>query len=242
MTMAYPSKERCSVCGRLNEFCDIVSSHTMGPPDLDSRPAEMMRSTLVYTIHKCKNCGYCTTSIEDKLPAAEEIVMSPEYTAQAADTGFTKLANLFLCHALILDISGKPADAGWQTLKAAWSCDDGKLVQGSRLCRKAAILRFEKARKTEPVIDQPGAEELLLADLYRRIGRFDRALELCEAGLAAGPEETLRKALQAEMRVSSECRTACYTMDEQGNPVPRGKPEDPQIDPAQAVEIRKRMM
>ena len=59
MTTIFEEENHCSVCGSKSVQAVIRSTNTMGPPDLDTRPAEMERSTINYWIQTCPSCGFC---------------------------------------------------------------------------------------------------------------------------------------------------------------------------------------
>jgi hypothetical protein len=54
----------CTLCGATTVLPVIGSSSTFGPPDLDFRPSEPMRSSLFAWVQRCGSCGYCARSID----------------------------------------------------------------------------------------------------------------------------------------------------------------------------------
>ena len=58
-------------------------------------------------------------------------------------------------------------------LKAAWMADDSKKIKEARLLRSKAIKYLEMSLDTEE--DSKDNINLIIVDLYRRIGMFDEA-------------------------------------------------------------------
>jgi len=59
MTTMYEQNVDCFFCGTSSQHGSISSSNTLGSSDLDTRPAEMKRSTICYWVQRCPSCGYC---------------------------------------------------------------------------------------------------------------------------------------------------------------------------------------
>jgi len=66
MTTLTPDAMRCALCGELSEHLVVGSSSSFGPPDLDTRPAELVRSTLPYWVRQGPVCGYCASDLPCK--------------------------------------------------------------------------------------------------------------------------------------------------------------------------------
>lgn len=88
MTMIFPKKLRCAVCGRASEHQVLASTNTMGPPDLDLRPEEMQRSTMNVWVQRCPHCGYCARSIEDETEGAAEYLRGEAYAKLSGDAAY----------------------------------------------------------------------------------------------------------------------------------------------------------
>jgi len=186
----------CAVCGTLSEQERLTSTNTMGPPDLDTRPAPMQRDTLALAIARCPTCGYCAPDLDEAPAEARAVVAAAVYLAQLHDHAFPELANTYLCWSLICETTREYHRAGWAALSAAWVCDDAVLDDiaraqrtdtaydpqpnahdmAARTCRRRAISLFLTAREYEQsFMEGAGGEELLLTDLYRRCGEFTLA-------------------------------------------------------------------
>ncbi|MEM3650434.1 MAG: hypothetical protein QW831_06905 [Candidatus Jordarchaeaceae archaeon] len=124
MTQFEEVEKKCALCGKKSKQIAIISTNTIGSPDLDTRPSESARSTLPYWIEFCRECGFCAPDISHAPEGAAEIVRSEAYQRQLHDPDFPALANRFLCLSLILEKIGVYVGAGWSSVHAAWVCDD----------------------------------------------------------------------------------------------------------------------
>ena len=84
MTTIDPVDVTCAVCGAVSEHLVLGSTNTMGPPDLDMRPAPMARWTLGEQIQRCPQCGYCASDISEAGETAAEVVRNEAYQAELA--------------------------------------------------------------------------------------------------------------------------------------------------------------
>ena len=215
MTTLFTRKSQCFVCGNTAEYTVIGSTNTFGSPDLDTRPPEMMRSTMPFWVQKCPHCGYCAPDISAGSEAARDIVETDVYRAQVSDDRFPQLANRFLCAALVFEVSGKLAEAGWAAVRAAWACDDAGTDDGARLYREKALASLADVRERGQVFARDAAsEDAVLADLYRRTGQFERVEVLCRERLAQQPGELLGMVLRFQLDLASRDDVACYTVED----------------------------
>lgn len=199
MTLLYEREGTCYVCGAVHPYTRIASTNESGASDLDGRPPEMLRSTMPYWIQRCPGCGYCAPDVSVGSHRVKEIVASRAYEQRIHDASYTELANSFRGWALIQETLGQDAEAGWAYVRAAWACDDGGRGDAARLCRQAAVQAFRRSRSVGATFaEELGAEEALLADLLRRSGDFDAAIQVGEEGLRREPDEALRQVLLYE--------------------------------------------
>ena len=89
MTTIFPQEQTCAACGRTSTHHVLGSTNTMGPSDLDMRPAPMARWTLDQQVQCCPHCGCCAWDISEPTEAAGEIVANEA-------TGPNSLASPFL--------------------------------------------------------------------------------------------------------------------------------------------------
>jgi len=171
----------CFVCGEKSKYPEVGVMHLGHPDYLDGRPADSHSSVIYMFIQQCPRCGYCSTDISSGNDRIKEIATSELYQKQAEDPRFPATANRYLCWAMTQEDMERFNEAGLAALYASWVCDDdGESASQAALCRSAALSYFEQAlEKGQPFSDSRTDELLLLVDLYRRNGDFDRAFSLC---------------------------------------------------------------
>jgi len=215
MTTFFPEKIKCAVCGKTSEHVTITSTNTMGPPDLDLRPAEMRRSTMDMWVLRCPHCGYCAPSIDEETAGAAEFIKSQEYVKLSRDASYPELARDFLCCSLLEERAGKLVEAGWSALYAAWDCDDADSQDSAMECRRKAYELFRRAKEEGlKLMEDAGGEPALLADILRRCGRFEEAVELCEEGLRVETDDLVCRILEYEMKLAQSGDTGCHNLAE----------------------------
>lgn len=195
----------------------LTSTNRFGVPDLDTRPPEMMRSTMHLWIQRCPSCGYCAPDVSKAIPNAEVMVKSPAYVAQLASADYPELANSFLCLSILEESMSEYASAGWACIRAAWACDDADNQYGAVQCRLRAAGLLDRARDHDQrFAGQEGAEEALLADLFRRAGQFDRAIQLCDEGLQKEKslEPVILDILDFQKSLIRKADTTCHQVRE----------------------------
>lgn len=144
MTELIRTNSVCGLCGASSEQTQILSTSAFGAPDLDSRPPELARSTLSFSVASCPECGFAGFS-DLALPegsdarAVQEIVDSDDYQALRSNSELPALAGDFLCRVLISAGLGDLADAGWDALRAAWATDDAGEDDVARTCRDQTL-------------------------------------------------------------------------------------------------------
>ena len=71
---------KCSVCGTVSEYMALASTNNLGGgPDLDLRPAEMMRSTMNVWLQRCPGCGYVSEDVSNLSRVDREWLNSDKY-------------------------------------------------------------------------------------------------------------------------------------------------------------------
>ena len=214
-TTIHPVEKECAICGTTSTQNEMGSTNSMGLPDLDTRPPEMMRSTMNLWIETCPSCGYCAPDITEKMGAAAEIVHRDAYKQQLSSTKFPKLANAFLCSSLIQEDDQEYVGAGWAAIHAAWACDDAGTDAAAVKCRKRAVTLLQKAKTSgQKLQEQAGAEEAILSDLLRRSGQFELADKTCDEGLKKEPEEIVSQVLRFQKALIGKSDVTCHTIAE----------------------------
>lgn len=215
MTTVYQEKEACRICGTISDHVTIGPTKSFGSSDLDTRPPQMLRSTLKFQIRRCPGCGYCAPDLADASALVVAIVKSDAYRAQLDHPGYSMLANSFLCYALIQQAVGALDQAGWACLSAAWVCDDEQAHAPAKQCRLNAIHWFQHCKlESIAFTAEPGLEEAVLADLYRRTGQFERVPAICQRGIAQKPTAMILQMLNFQLGLARKQDTACHLVDQ----------------------------
>ncbi len=217
MTLPYAHTVVCAVCGTESEQTGLLSTNTFGAPDLDGRPAPMMRDTMKYWIHECPGCGYCAGDLGRAAPGTEQVVRSDEYQMLLRNSSVPQLARRFLARAHIVD-QGRPAteDLVSMMLAAIWDCDDnGASAKASTLRVKTACYLDELLHSGRAMAaDDPSSGFILMADLYRRAGGFDEAELAVRIGLERVRSDLHRRLLEFELRLIQARDDAAHRCDE----------------------------
>ncbi len=124
MTTFMEVVKTCTVCGASSTHREITSTSAFGSPGLDARPPPPHGYSIDMWIQMCPSCGYCAPDISEQTPRASDIMRSDAYRHRLQDPEFPKLANAFLCHSILEEMSSHYANAAWPTIHAAWACDD----------------------------------------------------------------------------------------------------------------------
>ena len=217
MTTMIPLEAECSLCGARSEQHLVTGVATQGLPDLDTRQAEPVRSTIAYWVQRCPNCSYCATDISLDYPLADQALRSAAYEKILHRRSIPEKARQFLAWALILELNEESGGAGWDSVHAAWVCDDAGKTAAAVECRKLALERFARQRARQGHItgfEDPGVEELVLADLCRRTAQLDAALRWVETGLARTPSLMVVRALRLEREMAHSKDLAAHSVEE----------------------------
>ena len=93
------------------------------------------------------------------------------------------LARHFFCAALVAETDERRDAAAGHFVDAAWACDDAGAVEQARICRDRAAEMLAKAIEWGDAPDTPVSRGVL-ADLLRRAGRYDDAIDVLVTGEA----------------------------------------------------------
>ena len=223
MTTILKVETECALCGQISLQTVVADTERLGMPDLDTRPPESLRSTLPFWVKRCRHCGYCARDIDREYPLADQMTRRADYQALLRKRTYPESARSFLAWAMIQEANAEYLGAGWSALHAAWFCDDAGKAAAAVHCRQQALLHFERARrggKTLPGFEDPGAEEILLADLYRRIGQFEHAVAVCRQGLDKHPSQVVARTLEHEIILSIGTDRDCHSLLEVAGLIP----------------------
>ena len=108
------------------------------------------------------------------------------------------------------------AAAGWGALLAAWRCEAQDDQEGATPCRERAVEFWGMALDEGTQITRigPAADQLILAETLRRLGRFDEARDCCHRGLSGRPADPIRSVLEFELELLSAEDTAPHAVAE----------------------------
>ena len=217
MTTIFEEEVICAVCGMKQTVQEMGSTSSFGAMDLDTRPPPLRRSTMHLWVHECGECGFVAPELEKTVAGDARIVASADYRAELKCAGRMPLANRMVCRSLLEVAAGEFVTAGWRRLHAAWVCDDANATEEARTQRRAALELFEQARAIgqRAMKSVEGGDEVLLADIARRAGEFERALEYCDAGFAlVEVPEFVLKILEYERVLVRARDTSCHSVGE----------------------------
>jgi len=205
----------CAVCGESCRFTIPEAAGSVGSRDLDTRPAEPLRSTIYAWVKRCPSCGYCAPDPGKAPKGAADVVKLPRYRWQLDARKFPRIANTFLCWSIVQEDLAVPAQAAWGSLHAAWICDDEGEDVPARICRKRAadLLRraWEQGERLSPLA---GTDEALLVDLLRRAGRLREARRVVAETLEQNPQPIIADILRLQARLIAGSDRGPHTVAE----------------------------
>ena len=158
----------CALCGRQSMQRQLASYSTFDEPDLDGRPAPMLRDTMQYWIERCPHCGYAAESIRKK-PNISQTILSELIRAVGCTDGSPPLAQDLMGIALRYESKRDLKSAVRWSLCAAWACDDDQNDSGALCVREWCV------KLLSPLLAKGGKADrrqyaVLYADLLRRTG------------------------------------------------------------------------
>jgi len=226
MTRLLQENETCSICGHISEQIGIMSTNRLHAPDIDCRPPEMERSTMPYWMRRCPSCGYCAPHLSSNASQVSQIIQSGSYQQQLRHESNPELANSFLCSSMIQEQTGDYPLAGWHALYAAWTCDDAGAGELAVLARQKALQHFQEARARHIAFAKDiGIEEVVIADLLRRLGQFGQVEPVCQEGVDKLPGKIVREMLEAQIFFSGRQDADSYNLGKAKEVMGVGKTE-----------------
>jgi hypothetical protein len=191
----------CGLCGTPSQQQAIGSTSRFGSPDLDLRPPELERSTLVWWSARCPGCGFVSDT-DLALPdgattdAVRAAVESDAYRVASTDRDLPQAARDAVCRAVVADALGDSPAAVRYVMWAAWACDDQDASAAAARLRLEAVERIRRLHVDgERLFEEEAdlADRIVVCDLLRRAGQHRDALE--EASDAFGldaPDDLVR--------------------------------------------------
>jgi|GEM_PF-918295 len=162
----------CAVCGKTSVQTELGSCSVFGEPDLDFRPAEMLRSTMEAWVQECPHCGYVAVDIQKK-PRLKETVLRQLYADAKGSGTLPELALTFEKYALYLERRKDLAGSIRHHLCAAWVCDDEEDKESAARLRVRCLALVDQLLPKHHTKRKRRKYLLLKADLLRRIGNSD---------------------------------------------------------------------
>lgn len=206
-------EKRCGVCHKASAQGFVVDAGRQGSADLDLRPPADQRETIAHWVQECPHCGYCGLSLDEPVVGAAERMASDEYMSIRAKPGPALVVRL-LCASTLLEHADRWVEAAETAIWAAWAAADaGAGEEASRARRRALDLLAEARRRGEHYIEDPAAEALVMADLARRAGEFERALTYLN-GLEAIDDLRFAALVAFQQQRIAAGDTAGYTVEE----------------------------
>ena len=173
-------EKRCAVCGTTSVQGFVAEAGRQGSADLDLRPPPDQRETIAHWVQECPHCGYCGVTLEAPTAGAAEVIASEDYRA-IREGASPELVVRLLCASTLLEHADRWVEAAETALWAAWAADDaGADGDAVRARHRALDLLDEVRRRCEHYIEDPGAETLVMVDVARRAGEFERAAGLLD--------------------------------------------------------------
>ncbi|WP_026657824.1 hypothetical protein [Butyrivibrio sp. AC2005] len=213
---------KCAVCGKTSEFDVLTSTNSDGGPDLDTRPAEMYRSTMDLWIQECPRCKYVSSDISKKHDISRELLKSMSY--RWCDGHFFRsfLAKRFYRYYLIAMEEGNKQEAFYAILHCAWVCDDKKDKRNAISCRNLALPLIncmidnssDDYYSDDISFRRSGNEslKLLKADIMRRSKHFNEMIE--EFSSLKFSDERMNDYLKFELEKAKIKDDKCYCTDD----------------------------
>ena len=144
--MSVPSivEEICFICKKPSEQTILLSTNQFGSSDLDLRPPEMRRSTMIWWVQECPHCGYVNSNISNPTKIPEGWFTSEEYLSYGGREFVSRLAERFYKQHMIAMMEGNVKTAFFAVLHSAWACDDAGDYDSAVFCRKKALETLDK--------------------------------------------------------------------------------------------------
>lgn len=209
MTMIDDIEIKCAICGETSSQPVLMSTNTWGHPDLDLRPPEMKRSTMITWVLECPHCGYVSERLDMDTPISKEFLEKDKYQTCENHDFKRPLAARFYKNYLISKETGNKSGEFTNLLYCAWVCDDAEDILAVEIRQKASEIAGQ-------LIDanHENKENLLLmkADLMRRANRFDDIIEEYEN--VRFEDDLLNQIIAFQIEKAKESDNQCYTVED----------------------------
>jgi len=181
-----------------------VHLRTARPRLAPERPCALGTS---FQIQCCPSCGYCAEQIGQRPRGARRAIESIVYRDVLENARMPELARQYFCAALVAEAAELRDQASSHFLSAAWACDDSGATEQARICRNRAAEMLAKAIEWGDVPSESPVVHGVRADMLRRAGRYDEAVEaLSSIDSGDGGEATQAATVLAYIRELAEAR------------------------------------
>ena len=179
------SESVCGVCGAETRL-PFRAPRPEIAPDLDMRPGEPARSSLLDWIQVCPRCGAAAPDVSILPSSARDVVESAEY--RGLSTSYSEETLPFHRWAMICERTGDRSKQAEALLQAAWAADDAAEMT------EAAALRTRVAALWDGTNDvELGLRRL---DAMRRAGLFEAAESWAATISERGADELARSIIE----------------------------------------------
>lgn len=174
MSILNGSCQTCMMCGASVEIKHVLTNIEILDTELDTRPRGVARLSEKNCVHYCENCGYASFDLQKDITfGRHEVLKSEEYLEIVHNVDLPNDAKKFYLVGLIMDEGQEFQRSATSFLRASWFFSDAGNIEWMVKSKERAIAEFLKSDftwKNEQVLT-------ILVDLYRRISKFDEALE-----------------------------------------------------------------
>ncbi|MBR0652785.1 hypothetical protein GXW78_24225 [Roseomonas terrae] len=185
----------CGVCGRESRQPPFSSPLPEQAPDLDLRPGEPVRSTMLRWLQQCPHCHYTAPAIARAHPGAAAAVSAAPFRALIQDSTHPPLARRFLAWGHVLEETGALHAAAEATLQAAWVADDLGRPDLAQAWRQDAVALW----RSGPPLD--AEQTVRVVDALRRAEAWDDADATASELIQLSPSEAVSHVIALERRL-----------------------------------------
>lgn len=172
--------KKCAICGKEDNYLELVSNYTNGLPDLDLRPRGSMASPGA-EIQMCPNCGYCNYDIEEHVQSRFKNVKNPlelwqqyEQVQNILKQDINTTYKKYLIMAEQYRGNLEHEKSYNMTIKASWAAES---KEHDIEIKKVAISVF-----LDEILPKIRSQLFQFADISRQCGYFEPAEEIVKAG------------------------------------------------------------
>ena len=205
----------CAVCGSFAQYAVTASTNRFGSPDLDLRPPEMERSTMMTWVQECPVCGYAASNVSAPTGVTKEWLQSERYRNCEGIPFGSGLAKSFYRSYMINRQDGRGTDAFYALLHAAWCSDDNDEQENAERCRRLALEHIGDLIASGQDGEERDTFLVVKADLMRRAGLFEELWQ--EYGEVRFDSDLLNRIIAFQLRKSEARDRGCYTVEDTGN-------------------------